>query len=574
MIDLLLKGFLWGLLIAAPVGPIGVLCIRRTLVEGRLAGFMSGLGAATADSLYGLAAAFGLGVLANLWMDWQEFLRLFGGGFLLIIGLRAFFLPLHVGNRTLAGKNYFASYLTTFLLTLANPMTILSFTAVLAGLGYGTELREISQGMWLVIGVFLGSAIWWLILSSVTGIVKEKLNAAHIKWVNRLSGLIIVSFSLLILYSSIQDRDREITSSIQTPTVMRNLPANIDGFIRAAPGYEFQFPNDHGPHLDYQTEWWYFTGNMQDERGRRFGYQLTIFRRALLPSEYRQPRLSTWATDHVYLGHFALTDATEGKHYSFEKLHRGAAGIAGAQADPFSVWIQDWRVRQTSSEAFLLQAGIQRADGSPLKINLEITTSKEPVFHGNQGYSQKGPGEGDASYYYSLTRLDSHGEITIGDAIHTVHGLSWMDHEFSTKALSSGQIGWDWFSIQFVDGSELMVFQIRKQDGSIDPFSSGTWIDPQGKSISLVREDFSIAVNDYWLSKKSGGNYPSAWNIQIDKLDLTLELEPLVQDQEMNLTYTYWEGAVRTQGYRNGIPISGFGYIELTGYAGTMAGEF
>ncbi len=166
------------------------------------------------------------------------------------------------------------------------------------------------------------------------------------------------------------------------------------------------------------------------------------------------------------------------------------------------------------------------------------------------------------------------GTIRLGEKSYQVSGLSWMDHEFSTSALSEGQVGWDWFSIQLDNGSELMVFQIRRQDGSVDPYSSGTLINPDGSAIHLPKESFTIAVEDSWRSPRSRAEYPAQWKVSVPEYGIQLEILPYLADQELNVSFTYWEGAVSVTGQQQGVTVSGNGYIEMTGYAESMEGEF
>lgn len=341
------------------------------------------------------------------------------------------------------------------------------------------------------------------------------------------------------------------------------------GFQRAEGPRDWSFPNDFGPHPDYHTEWWYYTGNLESEEGERFGYQLTIFRRSVLPEVYRAERESAWATEQIYMGHFALSDVSAGEHYAFERFVRGAAGLAGAQAEPYQVWLENWQVEQIAESQYRLTA-----KQDEIALDLLLEDLKGPILHGDRGYSQKGPQKGNASHYYSQTRLESSGNVQTPKGSYQVSGFSWKDHEFSTGALSAGQVGWDWFSIQLVDGSELMVFQIRRSNGTIDPFSSGTWINPNGELILLERKDFEIQVEDSWRSSNSGAEYPSRWTLKIPLLDLNLAVAPLLADQEMNVSYNYWEGAVEVDGTAQGASISGSGYVEMTGYTASIEGEF
>jgi len=341
------------------------------------------------------------------------------------------------------------------------------------------------------------------------------------------------------------------------------------GFARATGPLPLTFPADHGPHPDYQTEWWYITGNLTTSNGRHFGYQLTFFRRALVPPALRVARPSAWATDQAYMAHFALTDVAGKRHQAIERLSRGAAGLAGAQAVPFRVWLEDWSVAEIGANVYRLNA-----TQGDLALDLQLTDLKGPVLQGERGYSQKGPDPGNASYYTSLTRLPSAGTVRVGGATYAVSGLSWMDHEFSTSALSPDQVGWDWFALQLEDGSELMLFQLRRADGSVDPFASGTFVAPNGETRRLTRGDFEMRVNGTWRSPRSRANYPAAWTIKLPSLELTLDIQPYLADQELDVSYRYWEGAVKISGERAGRAVTGDGYIELTGYAGSMGGQF
>jgi len=371
-----------------------------------------------------------------------------------------------------------------------------------------------------------------------------------LRWFLMPSAAPVVSSDMLILPSD---------SSADTTT----------GYRHANTTDRVSFPDDLGPHPDFQTEWWYYTGNLTDPEGRHFGYQLTFFRRALQPPAKREPRLSDWATNQVYMAHFALTDVTGKEHHHFERLARGATGLAGAQAVPFTVWLDDWSVEQTGSDEYRLTA---RQDD--LTIALKLVDTKGSILHGDQGYSQKGPDPGNASFYSSQTRLASEGTITLGRTVFTVSGLSWKDHEYSTSALSEGQIGWDWFSIQLDNQYELMLFQIRRDDGSIDPFSSGTLIAPDASTTHITRSDFSITTSGTWKSPVSQAIYPAKWVIQIPSQKLSLDISPYLADQEMVLSYNYWEGAVKVTGMLENQPVTGNGYVELTGYSQAMTGEF
>lgn len=352
---------------------------------------------------------------------------------------------------------------------------------------------------------------------------------------------------------------------------LTGLPqTSSEGFTRITGPVALIFPRDHGPHPEYQTEWWYYTGNLVDASGRRFGYQLTFFRRGLVPPISQTPDLSDWRANQVYFAHFALSDVT-GKQFNYlERFSRGAAGLAGANGDPsFSVWLEDWSVKQTGEQTYQLLA-----TAGNTSLNLTLTDQKATVLQGDQGFSPKGSEIGNASMYYSQTRLATTGEIVLDDNPFAVTGSSWMDHEFSTSALSTGQVGWDWFSMQFDDGSELMLFNLRREDGTRDAFSAGTWIGADGKTRALSRDDFDIFPIAEWKSPHSGATYPSGWQVSVPSQGLEFTVRPLLADQELNLSFTYWEGAVSIQGSRDRLPVTGYGYVELTGYAKSMQGQF
>jgi predicted secreted hydrolase len=382
-------------------------------------------------------------------------------------------------------------------------------------------------------------------------------------WLKAVIAVGIVALSAGILALMLRREEPQVQSRLLVPA------EQVSGFSRADGPAPIEFPVAHGPHPDYQTEWWYYTGNLQTADGRRFGYQLTFFRRALVPPSLRTERPSAWAADQIYMAHLALTDVAGKRHAAYERFARGAAGLAGAQAVPHRVWLEDWSVELMESGAVWLRAG-----QDSIALDLLLTDRKGPTLQGDGGYSPKGPDPGNASYYYSLTRLETSGSVRLGDTVYAVSGHSWMDHEWSTSALAADQVGWGWFSIQLDDGSELMVFQLRKADGSIDPFSSGTFIDSEGSATALKRDQFEIRVDGTWRSSRSGATYPARWTVSVPSEGLTLSIEPYLDAQELILSFTYWEGAVRVVGRRGELGVSGSGYVEMTGYAESMQGQF
>jgi predicted secreted hydrolase len=340
------------------------------------------------------------------------------------------------------------------------------------------------------------------------------------------------------------------------------------GFAKALEARNFSFPRDHGPHPEYRNEWWYLTGNLDDDGGRRFGFELTFFRFALTPP--MPDADSTWQSRHVYIAHLAITDADDEEFYVAQRMSRAALGLAGAQAEPFRVWIDDWEIAGepgVDANVWRLLAG-ERDFG----LDLHLTAVKPPVLNGTDGLSQKSAKPGNASYYYSISRWQTEGSLRIGSAEYRVSGLSWLDREWSSSALAANQQGWDWFALQLSDGSDLMFYNLRLTDGRQDPMSAGTWIDADGNASRIDRSDLEIVVKDRWQSP-SGGDYPAAWTLHLPKNSLHLEIVPILADQELITTVRYWEGAVDVRGERHGLPVSGRGYVELTGYASAVPGR-
>ncbi len=316
------------------------------------------------------------------------------------------------------------------------------------------------------------------------------------------------------------------------------------GFSFPKPGRVFRFPEDHGPHPDFRSEWWYFTGNLED-----FGYELTIFRQATQsPADALIERTSKWASPSLMMGDLAVTDVKAGRFYRFEKLSRAALGLAGA--GPAKTWVEDWSIELAGPGRFRLRAAAEQC-----ALDLHLESQKAPVLQGDGGYSRKGDDPEQSSYYYSLTRLRSRGRIN-GQA---VQGLSWMDREWSTRSLSPDLAGWDWFSLQLEDGCELMFYQLRDKQGASTRWSAGSWVDREGGVRHLSREDLKIEVTGQWTSPVDGTVYPSGWKLRVIPLHRELTLTPRLLDQELNGAVRYWEGAVD-------VAQAGRGYVELVGY--------
>ncbi len=339
-----------------------------------------------------------------------------------------------------------------------------------------------------------------------------------------------------------------------------------EGFARALAVKPFVFPRDYGAHPEFQTEWWYYTGNLATAEGRRFGFQFTIFRRALAPT--LPARASDWATNQIYFAHFAVSDIAAGRFYHLEKFSRGAAGLAGAIVDPrVKIWIEGWTMTAQIDDATTMR--LQAAEG-PIAIDFTLREGKPPVLQGDRGLSAKSAEPGNASYYYSLTRLFTEGTLYVNGTPYQVTGTAWKDQEYSTSVLSADATGWDWFSLQLDGGREIMLYQIRLKGGRIEPMSHGTLVNADGSKVSLQLKDFQIEALGQWTSPHTGTTYPAGWRLVIQTPDgpLKLEVTPLMSDQEINTpTAAYWEGASRIVGTEaTGKPVAGYGYVELTGY--------
>lgn len=326
------------------------------------------------------------------------------------------------------------------------------------------------------------------------------------------------------------------------------------GYARAYEPRKFTFPADDGPHPGFKTEWWYWTGNLFTGEGRRFGYQFTVFRNALAPDTVTHS--SPWRDSQLYFAHLAISDIQTEKFYAFERFSRGTPALAGAQAYPFRVWVEDW-VAEGRSDSVHIIAGDDNS-----KLDLALLSSGPPVLQGNDGLSQKSAAAGNASYYYSRTRLVTTGRVKVDGESFNVRGSSWLDREWSTSVLAEEQQGWDWFALQFDDDSELMLYQLRLRDGAIDSLSSGMIVEADGRTRTLSTDDFRIEPTGTWTSPESGIRWPSGWLLHVHPWEATLRVTPAQKNQEMPLSIRYWEGAVDVSGGSK----RGVGYVELTGY--------
>jgi predicted secreted hydrolase len=333
----------------------------------------------------------------------------------------------------------------------------------------------------------------------------------------------------------------------------------------AAPGYTFTFPRDHASHPDYKIEWWYYTGNLETAAGRRFGYQVTFFRVGV---DAKPANPSVWAVRDLYMAHLAVSDPERRRYRFDEKLTRGGPGLAGADAGQYRVWNDNWRAGLDDQSRHVITA-----PGRDLGVELVLDQGKAPVINGINGISQKGERAGNASHYYSLTRMPTRGTLTVDGETFAVQGSSWMDHEFGTTFLEREQQGWDWLSLQLGDGRELMLYQLRRDDGSRDPRSSGTLVDTHGTATHLRAADFTMSRDGPTFRSPSGATYPVAWTIEVPGAGLVLRVSTPLENQELvtpAANIAYWEGLIDVTGTARGRPMTGRGYLEMTGYKGSL----
>ncbi|MFI4908287.1 MAG: lipocalin-like domain-containing protein [Steroidobacterales bacterium] len=348
-----------------------------------------------------------------------------------------------------------------------------------------------------------------------------------------------------------------------------------------------EFPRDQGAHPDYRQEWWYLTGNLDSVSGERFGFELTLFRFALAPGALTPgpppvrvrsrpgTESSAWRARQIYLGHFAITDLAKNRFRFTVKRARGALGLAGAQADPFRVWVGNWQFREDAASGASAADHAEwrlQAAGHGYGLSLTAQPLMPPVLNGDRGLSRKSGEPGNATYYYSVPRVSVQGTIVRDGRPLQVHGLAWLDREWGSGSLGPQEIGWDWFGLQLRDGSCLMFYSLRDRAGTEDRYSAGTWVDSSGRVRPLSRGDVSIQVLAHWTGA-DGARYPSKWRLTMPATGLDLTIRPVIADQELVTSPRYWEGAVDVSGTRAGRPLAGRGYVELVGYDGTSAGS-
>ena len=334
-------------------------------------------------------------------------------------------------------------------------------------------------------------------------------------------------------------------------------------FRKATGDIQLSFPRDHGAHRDFETEWWYVTGHLRGKQNDSYGFELVFFRIGVDPTP---KTTSAWTLDSLYLAHFALTDDNKRQFFNYERRSRGSFGQAESSEAQLDVRLRNW--------SLVFEEGVLklRADDSGNVLELTLTSQKPVVLHGENGLSKKGPEPGEASYYSSFTRLTGTGSLAIGGAgPQPVSASAWLDHEFTSSKLARGTQGWDWFALQLDSGEDVMVYQLRDENGRPSEFSSGTWVEKDGTSTQLKREDFIVKVLDRWKSPKTDVLYPSSWKISVPSRNFEVEVNPTVQEQELTTdktTYvTYWEGRCRFKGTLREAPVQGDAYTELVGYS-------
>jgi predicted secreted hydrolase len=342
---------------------------------------------------------------------------------------------------------------------------------------------------------------------------------------------------------------------------------DVQGFARATTLPRLAFPRDHGAHPAFRTEWWYVTGNLDAAGGRRFGVQLVFFRQALAAAP--PVRTASLAARELVLAHAAVTDVEGGRFHYAERLARAAAGLGAVvgptDGQPFRAVCADWSLRALPGGDGFLPLELRAGDAA-FAFTLRVDPGKPVVLQGEGGLSQKSGEPGNASIYYSLPRLPIAGTIEVLGARHEVQGLCWLDREWSTSALGPDQVGWDWFSLQLDDGSELMWYQLRRRDGSVDPWSRGSLIAADGSVTRLEPAQVTAVADGAWTAADGGARYPARWRLVGREPAFDLAVEPLLADQELRVLLRYWEGAVLVRGTRDGKPVQGRGYLELTGY--------
>jgi len=373
-------------------------------------------------------------------------------------------------------------------------------------------------------------------------------------------------FSLLLVILASCTQDQTQIDDKPKLTIAGTMSADDSLFKKAIEKREFIFPEDHGAHNDYKLEWWYFTGNLKAENEQEFSYQFTIFRNALTPDSIALN--SNFATNQLYFYHFAVTDITNNKFYFYDDFARGAGGLAAANANPLKIFVNNSFISGEYGNDSSLPIFNINAIADNYKLKLKLIPQKKIVLQGDEGLSQKSFDKNSNSYYYSITRLASEGQLSITEdeikKSYKVIGESWLDREWSTSALTKEQVGWDWFSIQLSDSTEIMYFKLRNKDGSPN-FAKGSIIYKDGSKKKLYMPDVFFEEREYWTNDK-GKKYPSKWILSIPQENIKLNIETRIKDQELKLNLRYYEGSIKIKGFNGKYEVNGLGYVEMTGY--------
>ena len=377
-----------------------------------------------------------------------------------------------------------------------------------------------------------------------------------------LCSLLLVGVAGCQLLNSPPVSDRP--ASLQSPT---SVPSpETSGYAKALHPISIQLKRDMGLHPEFRAEWWYHTGHLRSSQGRRFAYELSLARYSQSDDKTAAQSSSAWATRQAYLGMFCLTDLDLGKFYCYERHARAAMGLAGVQSHPLRIWVDSW---SATSQADAGDSWRLQAENQGNSINFQLAKGRGPLLHGDRGLSLKSDRPGNASYYFSLSRIPTRGTIVLDGERFEVEGQSWLDREWMTSKLEEHQAGWDWISVNLSDGRDLVCYQIRHHDGTVDSHSAGILVEPDGRQISLSASDFQLIPSQYWKSQADKSEiveYPLTWKVVVKSAGIELEVKAAVADQEKRLSMRYWEGASMATGSSRGKSVEGTGFLEMTGY--------
>jgi predicted secreted hydrolase len=332
--------------------------------------------------------------------------------------------------------------------------------------------------------------------------------------------------------------------------------------------FVFKFPRDLYDHPSYQTEWWYFTGNLESLRGKHYGFELTFFR------SYEPTGAPAGQPQYIPIifADLAVSDINGQQFFFHKALAPATTAYASITENPWTIHLGEWRLTEPDSISGVFRLNAQQDD---FGVDLALVPEGPPVLNGVNGLFELAGSDGQGPEYfeyYSIPRVQAEGAIRVAGEVIPVHGLAWNDHEFFNLAAGQQLPPWDWFSIQLEDGSSIMLYGLRLPNGDYDPDSRGTFVSADGKVIHLLPGDFTLVPGGTRYSAESNADYPISWRISIPSLRLQLEMSTPLQDQELPVvqgggTPAYWEGASRFHGTQDGRFVQGKGYLEMTGYA-------